>query len=200
MGPGAPPKLQPPGHGNFRPAETAQQGAHQIIRGANLPGQLLGGPGGMDAAAVDLHRVAVDGADLSAQLLQNLQAAGHIGNLGNVFNTAGAVHHQGGGNNGNSGVFCAGDLYFTKQGFSTLYNIFCQSTLPSLQGTFFCGGKPCCKDSLPGRCRFIPAERLRAGENHPGETHTRSLYHIHGGNANHSCCVSINSKKATNCS
>ena len=108
------------GHGDLRPAEAAQQGAHQIVGGADLPRGILLGTGGVDLPAVDLHRVAVDGADVGAQLLQDTQAKGHVGDLGDVFNTADAVHHEGGGDNGNSGILRADDLYFTKQGFSTL--------------------------------------------------------------------------------
>ena len=118
------------GHGHFRPAETAQQGAHQVIGGPDLPRGILLGAGGVDLPAVDLHGVGIDAADMGPQLLQNFQAQRHIGDLGNVFNAAHAVHHQGGGNNGNSGIFGTADLYFTKQGRSTLYNIFCQVRYP----------------------------------------------------------------------
>ena len=58
---------------------------------------------------------------------------GHIRDLGDVLNAADAVYQQGSGNDGYGGVFGAADLYFTKQGSSTLYNILCQNDLPSLQ-------------------------------------------------------------------
>ena len=109
-------------------------------------------------ATIDLHRVAVDGADAGSQLLQDLQAKGHVGDLGDVLNAADAVHQQGGGDDGHGGVFGAADLYFTKQGFSTLYNILCQNDLPSLQKALFCGGKTSQK-------QFARPVRLHTGEN-----------------------------------
>ena len=78
-------------------------------------------------AAVDFHHMGIDAANIGAQLLQNLQAHGDIGDLGNVFNPADAVHQQGGGDDCNGGVFGTTDFYFTKQGSSTLYNIFSQN-------------------------------------------------------------------------
>ena len=60
------------GHGDLRLAEAAQQSADQVIGGPQLPAELIGGAGGVDMAAVDLHGVAVDGADACTQLLQDL--------------------------------------------------------------------------------------------------------------------------------
>ena len=73
------------------------------------------------------------GADVGAQLFQNLQTQRHIGDLGDIFNAADTVHHQRGGDDGDGGVFRAADLYFTKQGITALYYIFCQTRLPSLK-------------------------------------------------------------------
>ena len=81
----------------------------------------------MDMAAVDLHRMAVDGADGSAQLLQNLQNGGNVGDLGNIFDTANAVYQNGGGNDGDSGIFSAADLYLAEKGLAAVYDIFCQN-------------------------------------------------------------------------
>ena len=69
------------GHGNLCPAETAQQSADEIVA-RSFREKLIRGPGGVDMAAVDLHRVAVDGADGRAKLLQNLQNRGNVGDLG----------------------------------------------------------------------------------------------------------------------
>ena len=129
------------GHGHFRLAETAQQGTDKIGGRPDAAGQIIGRLGGMDAAAVHIHGVAVHHPDLCAQLLHNLQTQGYVGNLGEVFNPAYAVHHKGGGNDGDGGVFCAADLNFAKQGLSALYNIFSQHrTLFSR--IFFWGGEP----------------------------------------------------------
>ena len=80
----------------------------------------------MDMGAVDLHRVGIDGTDTGAQLLQNFQAHSHIGDLGDIFNTAHAVYQQCGGDDRDRGILGAADLHFAKQGLTALYNIFCQ--------------------------------------------------------------------------
>ena len=74
------------------------------------------------------------------------------------------VHQKGGGDNGNSGILGAADLYFTKQGFSALHNI-----LRQVDGPLFktCGPKPRLyhKTSLPSPQRFIPhRERGKRGK------------------------------------
>ena len=115
------------GHGHLRLAEAAQQSADEVIGGPQLPAEFIGGTGSMDMAAVDLHRMAVDGADGSAQLLQNLQNGGNVGDLGNIFDTANAVYQNGGGNDGDSGIFSAADLYLAEKGLAAVYDIFCQN-------------------------------------------------------------------------
>ena len=81
----------------------------------------------MDMAAVDFHRMTVDGADGGAQLLQNLQNRRYIGNLGDIFNAADAVHQDGGGNDGHGCVLRAADLHFAEKGLTAVYDIFCQN-------------------------------------------------------------------------
>ena len=103
------------GHGNLRTAETAQQRTDEIVAGADLVGQFVGGAGGADAGGVDLHRVGIDAANGGAQALQDPQAQRYVGDLGDVFNAANPVHQKGGGDDGNSSVFGAADLYFTKE-------------------------------------------------------------------------------------
>ena len=66
-------------------------------------------------AAVDLHRVAVDGADGRAKLLQNLQNRGNVGDLGDVFDPADPVHQQSGGDDSHSGIFGAADVDLTGE-------------------------------------------------------------------------------------
>ena len=77
--------------------ETAQQSADEIVRGADAAGQIIGRMGGTDGMAIQLHGVAVQHPDLGAQLLQNIQQQRNIADLRDVFNAAGAVHQQGGG-------------------------------------------------------------------------------------------------------
>ena len=129
------------GHGHLAVSKAAQQGADEIIGRANAPGQLIVGPGGADAGGVDLYRVAVDSTDLCPKIFQNLEAHGHIGDLGQVLDPAHAVHHEGGGDNGDGGVFRAADVHFAKQGLSTLYNILRQN-LTLFSRMFFRGSRP----------------------------------------------------------
>ena len=82
----------------------------------------------MDGVTVDLHRMAVQDADAGAQLLQNGEEQGHVADLGDVLNAAGAVHQQGGGNNGDGGVLCAADGHFAKQRMAAMDHVFVQGS------------------------------------------------------------------------
>ena len=63
------------GHGHGGLAEAAQQRAQQVVAGADAAHQVKGRGGGVDMAAVDLHRVAVQHPDIGPQLLQNRKTA-----------------------------------------------------------------------------------------------------------------------------
>ena len=176
-------KIAASGHGNLRLPETAQQGTDQIIGGANLPGHVVVGPGGVDAAAVDLHRVAVDAADTGTQVLQDFQAKGNVGDLGDVFDAADAVHQKGGGDDGNSGILCAADLYFSKQGFSALYNIFRQDGDPLFKRLTAVGCalvKTVCPSGGASYRRPAYGDAAAVYGNHTAwrHTHTLSIAHL----------------------
>ena len=47
--------------------------------------------------------------------MQDAQTQGHVGDLGNIFNAAHAVHQQSGGNDGDRGVLGAADLDLAVQ-------------------------------------------------------------------------------------
>ncbi len=115
------------GGGNLGGAEAAQQGADEIIGGADLPGQGVGDPGVADVGAVDLHSGAVDGFDISAQLLENVEDQRHVADLGDVFNAADTVDQKSGGENGHRRVFRAGDLHCAVKRFPAMDHIFRQS-------------------------------------------------------------------------
>ena len=85
-----------------------------LFRSPHLPGQLIGGSGGADAAGVDLHCMAVDDADAGTQMLQNLQGQRHIGDLGDIFDPADPVHQQSGGNDDNGSG--SGALWISESG------------------------------------------------------------------------------------
>ena len=106
------------GQGHFRPAEAAQKGAHQIVAGADPAGQLIGHLAVADMGAVHVHRGPVHRLHVGAQLPQNLEDQRNVADLRNVFNAADPVHHQGGGNNGNSGVFRSADLDGPMEGLA----------------------------------------------------------------------------------
>ena len=108
-------EVAPAGHGHGGLTEAAQQRADEIVGGADAAGHVIGGMGGADGVAVQLHGVAVQDPDPGSQLLQNVQQQSHVADLGDVFNAAGAVHQQGGGYDGNGGVFGAADGNFTEK-------------------------------------------------------------------------------------
>ena len=120
------------GHGDLRPVEPAQQGADQIIGRADAPRQLIGGAGGADVGAVDLHRVGIDCAHARAQLSQDLQKKLHVGDLRDILDTANAVHQQRGGQDGHRRVLRAADLHLAEQGLSAPDHILCQAKTLSL--------------------------------------------------------------------
>ena len=124
---GADTEVAAAGHGHSRLSEAAQQSAQQVVAGADAAGQIVGRAGAVDGVAVDLHRVTVQHADVGAQLLQNGEEQGHIADLGNVFDAADTVHQQGGGNDGDGGIFCTADGHFAKQRTAAMDNVFVQS-------------------------------------------------------------------------
>ena len=116
------------GRGDFRRAEAAQQGADQVVGGADLSGQLLRHPGVADVGAIHIHRGAVDGAHIGPQLLQDVEQQRHVADLRQVFNAAHPVHQQGGGDNGHGSVFCAADIDFSIKRLPAVNHILCQNT------------------------------------------------------------------------
>ena len=70
--------------------------------------------------AVHVHRGAVDGADLGAQLPQDLKDQGYVADLRNIFNTADPVHQKGGGDDGNGGIFGPADFNSAAEGEPSL--------------------------------------------------------------------------------
>ena len=116
--------------GHLGGAEPAQQRPNKVIRGADFPRQLLRHTGVADVGAVHVHRGAVDGAHIGAQLLQNIQNQCHVADLGNVLNAAYPVHQQGGGDYGDGGILRAADVNFSKKRLSAMDHIFCQSYNP----------------------------------------------------------------------
>ncbi len=142
------------GHGHGGLAKPAQQRAHQIVAGADAAGQLIGRPGGVDAAAVQLHGVAVQDADLGAQFLQNGEEQRHVADLRHVFDADNAVHQQGGGDNGNGGVLGAADGNLAKQGMTAADHVLIHNRYLSSNGESL-------KVSCPPRFRFMQKNAMR---------------------------------------
>ena len=110
-------------------------------------------------AAVDFHGVGIEGADAGAQLLQNFQNGGNVGNLGDIFDAADAVYQNGGGDNGDGGVFRTADFYLTEEGLAAVYNIFCQRS-DLISGILLRGREPCTGTNLPaGPTLHTPREK-----------------------------------------
>ena len=120
------------GHGHGGLAEAAQQRAQQVVAGANAAHQVKGRGGGVDMAAVDLHRVAVQHPDIGPQLLQNGKQQRYVADLGDILNAADPVHQQGGGDDGNGGVFRAADGDFAHQRAAAMDDILIQNRHPLL--------------------------------------------------------------------
>ena len=124
-------QIAAPRQGDLRPAKPAEQSAHQIIAGTDLPSQLIGHLTVADMGAVHLYGGPVHSADVGAQLLQNLENQRHIADLRDIFNAAYPVYQQGGGNNGDSGVFGSADVDGSVEGIPSVDQILCQRTAPS---------------------------------------------------------------------
>ena len=117
-------KVAAAGHGDLRLAEATEQRANEIVGGADLVGKLLRDLRGGNVAAVDLDAAAVEKTDIRAELLQNLEQRGHVGDLRNIFNAADAVDQKSSGNDGDRGIFCAADAHFTKERVTALNDVF----------------------------------------------------------------------------
>ena len=113
--------------GHLGGAEPAQQRPNEVIRGADFPRQLLRHTGVADVGAVHVHRGAVDGANIGAQLLQDVEQQRHVADLRQILNAADPVHQQGGGDDGNGGILGAADIDFTKKRLSAMNYILCQN-------------------------------------------------------------------------
>ena len=128
-------------HGDGGLPEPPQQRAQQIVAGADAAGKIVGRAGGVDGVAVDLNGVLVQHAHLCAQLLQNREEQGHIADLGDVLDTAYAIHQQGGRDDSYSGVFRTADGHFTKKLSSAADHVFIQGSFPLFKSSVLvCGG------------------------------------------------------------
>ena len=133
------------GHRRLGRAEAAQHGAYEIVGRAYLAHQVIGGIGIPHVGAVDLHRVAVYHAYLSAEVLEYRHEHVRVAYLRNVLKPAHAVHHQGGGDYGNGGVLRAADLHLAVKGLAAFNDILFQIFhLPKPWGkrpALFCPGR-----------------------------------------------------------
>ena len=111
------------GHGHLGLAEPTQQRPEKIVRGANLPGHLMGHGGGVDAGGVDLHGTAAQAPHLGTHGLQDVQDQDHIGNIRNILNPASALHQNGGWQNGNGSVFRPADGYMSIQRLASMNHV-----------------------------------------------------------------------------
>ena len=129
---GPPAQVAPAGQGDFRPAEAAEQCAHQVVAGSNFSGQFVGNLAVADVGTVNLYGGAVDSADTRPQFLEDLENHGHIADLRNIFNAAYSIHQQGGRDNGDSGILSPADLDGSVEGISSVNQILGQIPAPSL--------------------------------------------------------------------
>ena len=69
---------------------------------------------------VDFDGVFIEIANRSSHARQNPQHGDHVADIGYIFQAADILREQGSGNNGNSGIFGAADLNFTRQPVSAV--------------------------------------------------------------------------------
>lgn len=150
-------EVAPAGHGDLCLTKAAQQCANEIIGSSDAAGQVIVGAGGVDVPAVNLHSMPVYAANIGTQIFQDFETKGDIRDLRNIFDSADTVYQKRGGNNGDSGVFGTADLYFPKQGSSSLVQ-YILSSLDPLFKQLAAGRLQFDKNSLPTGRRFIPAQ------------------------------------------
>ena len=114
------------GHGDLCLAKSTQQSADEGIGGTHSPCQFIGDTAAANVTAVNFKCVLVDGTDIGTQLLEDLHDYGDVTDLRDIFNTAAAIHQEGGGDDGHSSVLCAADLNFAEQGMSAVNYILLQ--------------------------------------------------------------------------
>ena len=112
------------GHRDLGAAEAPQQGADQIIGGAQLVRQILRDMCGVDVPTIDLHVRGIEKAHVCAETFQNFQKHRHVRDLGDVFDAHNAVHQQRGGNDGDRCVFGAADVHLAVQRTAASNDIF----------------------------------------------------------------------------
>ena len=143
---GAVAQMAAAGGGHLGAAEPAQEGADEVVGGADFPCQLIGDLCVADVGAVDVHRGTVDRAHIRAQLLQDVEDHGHVADLGNILNAAYAVHQKCSGDNRHRGIFGAADINLAIKRLTAANHVFCQNgTLYSLR----LGRKTACSVSRP---------------------------------------------------
>ena len=106
------------GHGGF--AETAQQRAQKIIRGAHLARKLVGHTCGGDMGCVDLQRVLVDDAHMRAHGAEDVHRGTDVADIGQVLDHTFTACKNGGRQDGDRRIFRAADLDFAHQRFTAV--------------------------------------------------------------------------------
>ena len=123
---GAGAKVAAAGHGHLRLAEAGEQRTQEIIAGAHLAGQIVRHIGAADVGGVDLVGVPVQHLDLGTQDAQDLQADGHIADVGQVLDDTDVPGQNGGRQDAHSRIFGTRNGDLTVQGLTARNNKFFQ--------------------------------------------------------------------------
>ncbi len=112
---GAGPQVAAAGHGHLRPAEPGQQRAQEIIAGPHLPGQVVRHIGAHQMGGVDLVGVAVQHPHLGAQGAEDVQADGHVADVGQILDHTDTGGQDGGGQDAHRRVLRARNIDLAHQ-------------------------------------------------------------------------------------
>ena len=102
-------------HGNNRMVKPAEQRAKQIIGTADLARQCIRRNTGAQRRGIHLDGGTTNGAHLGAHVLKDMNHAGNIRDVRNIFNAAHAVRKDSSGDNSQSSVLCAADRNFSGE-------------------------------------------------------------------------------------
>ncbi len=100
---------------NLRFTTAAQQRAQEIITGTQAHGILIGHLPALGGPGIDGHMGIGDILHLCAQGAQDVYQRVNVGNIRQIFDGAGCIAKERGGDDGNCRVFAAADAHFTLQ-------------------------------------------------------------------------------------
>ena len=102
------------GQSDLRVMESSQERAQQIIGRAHAAHRVMGRLPCVDGSGIDIQSVLIDAAHHRAHILQDIRDQRHVGDVRDVFDTAGLVTQHYRRDDRNRRVFRAADSYFAE--------------------------------------------------------------------------------------